>query len=279
MLGKLLKYEIKAMGRVMLPLYGVLLFVAGLLALNLRLGMNPAIRQIVDKFAVISGFLFVIGIIAVGVVMIVMIVQRFYKNLLGTEGYLMFSLPATTLEHILSKGLSALLWIIIGGVAGIAAGFLMVGIVSDVPEFLRQIRELRDMFFSSWTTEFVLFIVLIIVGLMESLCKVYAAISVGHQFNSHRLLFSALAYIAFGIIEMVISLPLSSDGVAFGKIIGKIVDTNGMPPASALWILIVISLIGILIYGALAWYLLDRRLNLVAQKLRPQLAHRLEARV
>ncbi len=172
MLGKLLKYEIKAMGRVMLPLYAVMLFLAGFLALNLRLGMNPAIRRIVDKFAVVSGFLFVIGVIAVGVVMIVMVVQRFYKNLLGNEGYLMFSLPATTLEHILSKGLSSLLWIVVGGAAGIAAGFLMVSIVSDVPEFLREMKEIRDMIFSDRMGEIVLAVVIIIVGIVESLCKV-----------------------------------------------------------------------------------------------------------
>ena len=262
MLGKLLKYEIKAMGRVMLPLYAVLLFLAGFLALNLRLGMNPAIRMIVDKFAVISGFLFVIGIITVGVVMIVMVVQRFYKNLLGNEGYLMFSLPATTLEHILSKGISSLIWILVGGAAGIAAGFLMVSIVSDVPEFLRELQQLREMIFSDRMGEIILVIVLLIVGIMESLCKVYAAIAAGHQFNSHRLLFSAVAYIVFGIIETVISLPFSSNGVPFGKIVGKVVDATNLPPAGTMWILIGIALIGMVIYGAVAWYLLDRRLNL-----------------
>ena len=40
MLGKLLKYEIRAMGRIMLPLYLVMIFIAGLFAVNMRMSMS-----------------------------------------------------------------------------------------------------------------------------------------------------------------------------------------------------------------------------------------------
>ena len=262
MLGKLLKYEIKAMGRVMLPLYVAMLFIAGLFALNLRLGMNPSMKSIMEKIAIIAGFLFVICVMAVAVVMAVMVIQRYYKNLLGNEGYLMFSLPVTTMDHILSKGLSSFLWILIGFATGIASGFLMVGIVSDLPEFMEELTRVRQLFFQGHTKDLILLIIVALVGVLEALCKVYAAISVGHLFNGHRLFFSIVAYIAFGSVEMIIMLPLSKDGLVFGRVIDAVMDAEKIPTSGFLWIMIVISLIGMVIYGAVAWYLLDRKLNL-----------------
>ena len=43
MLGKLLKYELKAMGRVLLPLYLVMIAACGLFALNIKLTEKAAI--------------------------------------------------------------------------------------------------------------------------------------------------------------------------------------------------------------------------------------------
>ena len=137
MLGKLLKHEIKAMGRIMLPLYAVMIFAACLFAFNLRMNMSGMAKFIAEKFAIVTGVLFGAAVMVVGVVMIVMVIQRFYKNLLGTEGYLMFTLPARTHELILSKALSAFLWMFIGVVSGMIAGFAMVAITSNVAAFAR----------------------------------------------------------------------------------------------------------------------------------------------
>ena len=41
---------------------------------------------------------------------IYLLVERFYHNLLGNEGYLMFALPVSTSEHIIAKILTALIW-------------------------------------------------------------------------------------------------------------------------------------------------------------------------
>ena len=139
MLGKLIKYEFKAMGRVMLPLYVVMIFLAGLLSFNLKTGMNDSAQSLLQKFAIILAFLFFAAVMAVFVVMVIMVIQRFYKNLLGTEGYLMFTLPVSTWQHILSKALTAMIWIVLGIAAGTAAGFLMVGILSSVPEFIKEV--------------------------------------------------------------------------------------------------------------------------------------------
>ena len=265
MLGKLLKYEIRAMGRVMLPLYLAMIFVAGLFAFNMKVGMSAGARRLLQQFAIITGVLFFAAVMAVFIVMFIMVVQRFYKNLLGTEGYLMFTLPVNTFEHIASKAVSSMLWILVGFVAGACAGFLMIFMVSDVPEFLREMKSAFDMVFGSGIPvgRIVMIVLLIILAILESLCQIYAAISVGHQFNSHRLLFSIIAYIAFGIAEIAISsIPFIRRFVGRGIYLASV--TAGQANFSILQEApaFVVLLIGIAVYGIITWYLLDRRLNL-----------------
>ena len=57
---------------------------------------------------IIYGFLF-FGIM---VVSLVVVIQRFYKSLLGDEGYLMFTLPVETWKLVMSKLLVAIFWIL-----------------------------------------------------------------------------------------------------------------------------------------------------------------------
>jgi len=266
MLGKLIKYEFKAMGRIMLPLYAVMIFMAGLVSINMRSGLNDSAQSLLQKFAIIMTVLFFVAVMAVLVVMAIMVIQRFYKNLLGTEGYLMFTLPATTWQHILSKAITAIIWIILGMAAGTGAGFLMVGILSSIPEFVSEIQDAWRMLVGNGQMQvrIAMLVIVIILGIIASLCKVYASIAIGHQFNSHRLFFSILAYIAIGIVEVIItSIPFVEKLVENGRKFfetqtgsSAVISLSGMGP------LLVISVIQILVYGFVTWYLLDRRLNL-----------------
>lgn len=85
MLGKLLKYELKATSRTFLPIYGALILVAlgnrlfRMGNINLGFGLTTAI--LVGLF------------VALGVLTLMVTIQRFNRNLLGDEGYLMFTLP------------------------------------------------------------------------------------------------------------------------------------------------------------------------------------------
>ncbi len=257
MLGKLLKYELKAMGRVLLPLYVVMIAACGLFALNIKLSEHSTLAAIFDRFIILTGTLMGLAIVAVTAVMVILIVQRFYKNLLGTEGYLMFTLPATTLDHILSKVISAFVWVVFGVLAGIGAGVVMISIFGDFQEFLREMIEAMGMIFdnSRLQQQLVMVVILLILGVTESLVKVYAAIAVGHQMGNHRLFFSVVAYLIFGVIELgLVRLPFVT---AFMNSDLLTTQALGQFPR-----VVVIALIGTLVYGTLAWLLLDRRLNL-----------------
>lgn len=263
MLGKLLKYEIKAMGRIMLPIYLVLIALSAVFALTMRLTIGKTAVGFLEKFAIVTLVLFVAAIITACVMMLILVIQRFYKHLLGTEGYLMFSLPVSTGQLILSKLLTAVLWIVIGLIAGVLAGFAMVGILSSVPEFMKEVQNAWNSLFTQadLTRNLTLFVLVILAGVIASLCKVYASIAIGHQFGRNRALFAVFAYVAIGIAELIVAWVVSKIDASLGFRIFSGMSSSGLDLKNSLTA-IGISAIQICIYSVITWLLLDRRLNL-----------------
>jgi hypothetical protein len=112
MLGKLLKYELKSTSRMMGVLYLAVLVVAAVVGFIAR-GMILGATQGNAIAVVISGLIYGLLIVALMIVTIVMVLQRFYKNLLKGEGYLMHTLPVPTWMLVASKVISSLIWILL----------------------------------------------------------------------------------------------------------------------------------------------------------------------
>ncbi len=266
MLIKLIKYEMKAMGRILLPLYAILLAGSGVIAIWLKSGFasNPLVSLMLRRLSSIFVVLFVLFALATALIMTLLVIQRFYKNLLGNEGYLMFTLPVTTAENILSKGITSLIWIILGGVTGgIGALTVIIG-AGGVPlkEFLGDLNEMFDLVFGyagngNAVLGGVLFALLMLLGVLQSLAQVYAAAAIGQLWNDHKVLGGILAYLGFSIIEVLLmQLPW----------VQKIITTTeemleGTGVASMLIMNLGVGL-GLVVYYAIAWVLLDRKLNL-----------------
>lgn len=89
---KLLKYEWKACARTCLPLYGVLILMS---LISRILYIIPKNASLDFMLPAIGSMLYMGVMMAAFVVTAVILIQRFYKNLLGSEGYLMFTLPVT----------------------------------------------------------------------------------------------------------------------------------------------------------------------------------------
>ena len=124
MLAKLLKYEMKAPARTLVPLYIGTLVVALVCALMLSVFMrdNGAYMYLVAAMygeaggilATLGYLLFFALCVAITVLTIMIIIQRFNKSLVGDEGYLMFTLPVTHTQLLGSKLAGAMLWSVIG---------------------------------------------------------------------------------------------------------------------------------------------------------------------
>lgn len=211
MLGKLLKYEFKAMGRTLLPLYGALLAVAAILGLmiNFSDAMN-ATGIIGSIMAIVIVVVYVVLLIAIVIMTMVLIVQRFSRNLLGTEGYFMLTLPASIDSHILSKTISAMVWSVFSGIVGMLTLPLILltsgSANTNVGEIFNQIGrglgmvadEIGGGNLAVLIIEVLMFMIL--TGAAFAL-KVYASISIGHQVQKHTGLLSLATFVGLCIVE------------------------------------------------------------------------------
>ena len=216
MLGKLLKYEFRATGRIFLPSYAVLLVmsvVARLFYGNGRIfGFDGGASEglLVGIITLIMIMLFT----AVWVVTLAVTLRRFWTNLLGREGYLTNVLPVHPWEHMFSKLVTASVWNILSGLASILALWIMLGGVLNLldinwSEFMEFWRELRQVLAREGATgQAILFAVQIVLGSLLSvfqfILSVYAAMCVGQLVNTHRIWASIGAYFGVNIAKSMI---------------------------------------------------------------------------
>ena len=141
MLTKLLKHEFRATARIMGPLYLVLLAVA--LGFNFSARLMDSGNFVLNMLAALVVMAYVVAITAVFIVAFILMLQRFYKNLLGDEGYIMFTLPASVHQHVWSKLIVSSVWFIITGVV-VMLSFVMMAL--DVSFLEGMVQALQQLF-------------------------------------------------------------------------------------------------------------------------------------
>ena len=217
MLGKLLKHEFRATGRIMLPLMGALLALALMANLSIR-GMTsslsdiPALRILFILILIFFGM----GMVAVGVMALVVMVSRFYRNLLKSEGYLMFTLPVSVHELIWSKLIVSLVWFfatalfifLILALTGLnLSGTNLEMIFSEFPSWSEVVRELDELGIRGALTQLMAWsAVIMLLGAIVSCLHFYGAMALGHMFTKNKVLLSVVFFIlisfAFNTMEM-----------------------------------------------------------------------------
>ncbi|MFR1709678.1 MAG: ABC transporter permease [Clostridium sp.] len=204
MLGKLMKYEFKATGRIMLPLYAALL---GFSIINkIFIGTNMA--EINMDFlggipAFITMFGYMITMVAVFVGTLIITVQRFYKNLFGDEGYLMNTIPVKPSQNIVSKLIVSMIWIIISVFMAIISVFIM----AFEPEIFKEIIEALKMIYPEIGSNIIVIIEFIIFGLVYlayEIMVLYASLSIGQLFKSRKILGAFAGFMIINIVQQAI---------------------------------------------------------------------------
>jgi hypothetical protein len=205
MLGKLLKYEIKATQRIFLPIYGLILVFSLLIKTFFALNFNET-----DSFALpfnISIFVYALLIAAAFVMTLVVTIQRFQKNLLGDEGYLSFTLPVKVHSHIDCKMIVSTMWTILSFIVSAVSILIVVG-DEMTEDGLAEIWNGLCHFFGDYGGWAVLLLVEIIVSSLVScfsgVLQIYASISVGNFSSKHKLLASFGTFIGFMVIEQIV---------------------------------------------------------------------------
>ena len=229
-MNKLLKYEFRATLRLYLPLYLVMLgfAVLGRFSLwgvpwevtvqedlvgwtNLSVsvagtGVGNEVLAILLNIVLAGNVLVLLGAM---VVHFIITLQRFWKNLMGDEGYLMFTLPVSTGELLWSKAICAFVW----GVVTALMVLLSVLVLAWHPQLVQAVKqELSTIAPEEWQLILqmlhsvlppVMWPILVaeaVISGVGGLFLLYSAMAIGHTVKNHKVLASVGAY---GVISMV----------------------------------------------------------------------------
>ena len=258
MLSKLLKYEFKSTGRTFLPIYGALLVTSFLTRLFV-FNKDFSNSFFLSLFQVVISSLFGFLLMAVCILTLVVSLQRFYKNLLGEEGYLSMTLPVRPWQHILCKSLTSLVWYIFSSIAAILAFVILAYEKGMLGDFFKAIVTLirRGSLNAQILTacgEFFLFAAL---GILAFTMMLYASMALGQLNANKRLLTSFGAFLALNFLVQILMGVLGNLAVQW------------FFPMSSKWALNVALLLSIVVelfflagFFAITNYILSRKLNL-----------------
>ena len=206
MLGRLIKHEFRATGRRMLPALGVLALLGLLANLSIRIldsgfGGTP-LRILLILFTIA----FFVGMIAAWIMALVLMIIRFYRNLLGDEGYLMFTLPTDAHALIWSKLIVSPVWFL----ATALTIFLLMALTganlskmsgADFEVIFRGMGEGLEILRSLGVTNGSLvllgteFVVAMVLASLTTCLQFYAAMGLGQMSDEHKVLWSVLAFV------------------------------------------------------------------------------------
>ena len=235
-MNKLLKYEFRATLRLYLPLYLVMLgfAVLGRFSLwgvpwevtvqedlvgwtNLSVsvagtGVGNEVLAILLNIVLAGNVLVLLGAM---VVHFIITLQRFWKNLMGDEGYLMFTLPVSTGELLWSKAICAFVW----GVVTALMVLLSVLVLAWHPQLVQAVKqELSTIAPEEWQLILqmlhsvlppVMWPILVaeaVISGVGGLFLLYSAMAIGHTVKNHKVLASVGAY---GVSSMVLGTAAS----------------------------------------------------------------------
>ena len=262
-LGTLVKHEMKAVGRRLLPFYGALIVVTIFFGLaSFGIGTEGMFGEILSG---LTGMLYCIMVFGVIVYTAIVLIQRFYSNLLGNEGYLHFTLPVSTNAHIANKVVSAGVWVMLSLIAaGISVLILLLCAVTP-PELLGELKvvlsEIND-YAGGFKIVIAILEVLVLAFLAfgETAVKVYAAISVGHLLENHRALGAIGSYVGFCIIECIVA-GIMDKVFPMYEFFNMDISAFAIFQLEILGTFLVTALL-MAIYWFISHRILDRRLNL-----------------
>ena len=255
MLLKLLKYDFRAMWKQFSLVWGAALA----LALVNRFTMFRDLDDNLFTNSEVFMLAFIGVIVAMFVIAVIFVINRFSKGLLGDEGYLMHTLPVRSWQLVTSK-------LICGVVTWVGCG--VVAILSPVLTLPFNLPDLLQ--FPFWSdifqglikhpdvlalmAEFCLVILSFIVLLIAVM---YLAMSVGHLFTRRKRLISVAAFIGLYILLMNVYGRVFSYGFVQSLLDMTTADAYGsMLTASAIMLLPAAAFL------AVTCWILEHKLNL-----------------
>ncbi len=260
MFGKLIKHELRASGRTMLPVL-IAMPALGILsnfACRLVTSDSGAVRFLSNLTLVIFGLVCICACFSAFAVMVI----RWYRSVHSAEGYLTNTLPVSVHGIIWSRLIVAAVYFIVS-IAVLAVSVLLMTLsrefIKDVGDLIVMIVELDTADLHEAAVHIgIAMVVSAVIFAMAKCLQFYAAISVGHAFDSRRWLMSILAY---GVLDVILVVAASYALQGMWKIPGFVFET-----VAGVLKFAYCGCAGMALYGAVCYfitvYAVKRRLNL-----------------
>lgn len=266
MLGKIIKYDILAEYKKFGVLYIAVIITSVLLRIMSMILENASESNIIKAINTVLAILFTLLVIGCILAVYILAIVRFYKNLMKDEGYLMHTLPVPTWQLILSKMLTAHIWLIASAIVIYICSGIVEGDVLWI--FNTQWDEVKAKMIESageGIIDFMRYMVFsICISLFMLLSHVYLCFAIGNLSNKSKLGISVLVFIGIYIVEQITSIIIMSAGLMNSKIVsGEVNDSEVINILNPLFgiVLIILIVVSVISY-ALANIILAKKLNL-----------------
>lgn len=266
MFGKLLKYDFRSMFKQFAFIWPAALALA--LVNRFTISDLDSTSSVGETAAGIAMVVYIAILMAMFIVALIFVIQRFYKGLLGDEGYLMHTLPVHAWQLIGSKLLCAVVTTAVSVLVALLSILLIVPWSrSDLQEFFSGLGYL----FSHWGVEITHFIIaclemllFVLVCFATGYLQLYLSMGVGHLFNRNRVAMSVVAFIAINVVFNVLR---SLVNPLLDNVLRPLSHSMAFPESMAsfhalIWILIALQLILCAVYFAGTEFILRKKLNL-----------------
>ncbi len=260
MLFKLLKYDLRSMWKQLSLVWGAALVLALVNRLTHSLGFMFRARDFENHIAAITAFALMAVFVTMFIISVVFVLQRFYRGLLGGEGYLMHTLPVRAWELVASKMICAIVTYIGSGIVAVLSILLMI--TTDWWEFFFNFPLwtdiLRGIIAHPDIIPFALEVCLLaLAAIVQSVAAFYLAMALGHLFSRRRVLASIVSYIGIYIL-----LSKVYNRVFSWNLVRLLIDTvEGSVHTSLITASAVILIPAVVFLAAVCW-ILEHKLNL-----------------
>lgn len=255
MLLKLLKYDFRAMWKQFSLVWGAALALALVNRFTVY-GRIPLAGENASQLMVLT---FGAVLVAMFVIAVMFVIQRFSNGLLGNEGYLMHTLPVRPWELVASKLIcGTVTWVGCGVVAVLSPAFMLPWNLPDLLQFFlwqnifRGIRNHPDILVLMLES-----CLMVVSFIVQFIAAIYLAVSVGHLSPRFRRLISVAAFI--GLYVLLVNVY---DRVFSCQPVQLLLDITTSTTYSSMLTAIAVMLIPAAVFLAAVCWILERKLNL-----------------
>lgn len=215
MLGKLIKYDLKASSKIFIPLHAAFLLVCAAVRFLFidRMNFHAPAETLIAPVTVILA-LGTLLISALSLCTSLLIAFRFYRNLFSKEGYLSWTLPVSGSAHLWAKIISGYLLAALD-MTVIYAGILLLVTGRNVTDAYQSIApEITESFGMPLSSLGLSIFGFCMIGGISSVLMIYFSICVGQLFPTHRVLCAIAAYfITSFAIQIAVLVIMSALGM------------------------------------------------------------------